>query len=65
VRGLFYRLLGQAVWTALVWYLRRKNGRLLVPRKAVAGGAGALVVGVALAAAAAARRGGPSGQMRA
>jgi hypothetical protein len=45
--ALFYRLLGQAVWIVVVRYLRWKNGPLLLPRKAVAGG-GALALAVVL-----------------
>jgi hypothetical protein len=59
--ALFYRLLGQAVWTIILRYLRLKNGRMLLPRGVLFGGA----VAVVLAAAAAARRGsGRSGQLR-
>jgi hypothetical protein len=61
--ALFYRLLGRAVWTLALWYLRRRNGRLLLPRKLLLGGAGALVLAVAVALAR--RAGGPQGQLRA
>jgi hypothetical protein len=64
--ALFYRLLGRAVWTILLRYLRRKNGRLLLPRKMVLGGVGVIVLGIVLGGIGVARRsGGSSGQLRA
>ena len=61
--ALFYRLLGRAVWTAILRYLRLKNGPLLLPRKLLLGGAGALVLAAAVARAR--RDDGPQGQLRA
>jgi xanthine/uracil permease len=61
--ALFYRLLGQAVWKAALMYLRRKNGRLLLPPKVV--GAAVVLIALAVAGAGARRAGGPSGQLRA
>jgi hypothetical protein len=60
---LFYRMLGRAVWTIVVRYVRLKKGRLRLPRKLLLGGLGAIVLGVVVAALR--RDGGPSGQLRA
>jgi hypothetical protein len=60
--ALFYRLLGQAVWAIALRYLRHKNGRLLLPRKVLLGGAAAVALGAVLAVARCG--GGRSGQLR-
>jgi hypothetical protein len=60
--ALFYRLLGQAIWTVILRYLRLKNGRLLLPRKLVFGGAAAVVLAAVIAVAS--RDSGATGQLR-
>jgi len=54
--ALFYRLLGQVVWTVVIRYLRRKHGRLLLSRGVLGGGVAALALAVVLGRARRARR---------
>lgn len=61
MRATFYEKFGRFVLAALIGYLRFKNGRLLLPRKVLLAGAGALALGIAVAGA---RRNGGSGQLR-
>jgi hypothetical protein len=46
--ALFCRLLGRVVWAVVIGYLRRKHGRLLLPRGVLGGGAATLAVAAAL-----------------
>jgi hypothetical protein len=45
---MFYSLLGRIVWYGLKLFLRRKYGSTYVPKPVLAGGALALLAGVAL-----------------
>jgi hypothetical protein len=45
---MFYSLLGRVVWFGARWYLRRRFGRIYVPKPLLAGGIVALILGVAL-----------------
>jgi hypothetical protein len=54
---MFYKLLGMAVWHGGKLFLRRRYGSTYVPKGVLAGGAVAVVGGIAVAVAAA-RRGG-------
>jgi hypothetical protein len=45
---MFYSLLGRVVWFGARWYLRRRLGRISVPKPLLAGGLVALLLGVAL-----------------
>jgi hypothetical protein len=45
---MFYSLLGRIVWYGLKLFLRRKYGSTYVPKPVLAGGAAALLAGIAL-----------------
>ena len=45
---MFYSLLGRIVWYGLKLFLRRKYGSTYVPKPVLAGGAVALLAGIAL-----------------
>jgi hypothetical protein len=47
---MFYSLLGRVVWFAAKWYLRRRYGRVYLPKPVIAGGVLAVLLAVALAA---------------
>ena len=48
---MFYKLLGMAVWNGAKFFLRRRYGPTYAPKPLLAGGAIAIVAGVALLAA--------------